>query len=139
MSKIETIIVAVALAVAGGIYLGRRLHHALASGRVVSRALTRGALCAAALTTLLALPIGLMALREPVVVRAGGLLGLEPGTVSGPIGQASMVVICLVLFGLQFWSTRGAGCLAFALQQRNDRPTAVPSSSSAGAPPASVS
>jgi hypothetical protein len=125
--------------VTGGVYLGRRLRHTLARGSVVWRTLTRGALCAASLTTLLALPVGLMALHEPIVLRAAGAFGLEAGTISGPVGQASMVVICLILFGLQFCSTRAAGFLTFGLQRGNGQPAAEPKAGSAGAPPASVS
>ncbi|HUV63584.1 MAG TPA: hypothetical protein VMW24_06765 [Sedimentisphaerales bacterium] len=114
-----------AVGVTGGVYLGRRLRHTRASGSVVSRTLTWGALCAASLTTLLALPVGLMALHEPVVLRVAGAFGLQAGTISGPIGQASMLMICLVLFGLQFYSTRAAGILAFGIQPHNGQPAAA--------------
>ena len=93
----------------GGVYLGRRLRHAQADLNMASRTLTSGALCTASLTAALALPIGLMALHEPIVVRAAGAFGLEPGTISGPAGQVWMVMICLALFALQFCSTRAAG------------------------------
>jgi hypothetical protein len=87
----------------------------------------------------LALPVGLMALHEPIVLRAAGAFGLEAGTISGPVGQASMVVICLILFGLQFCSTRVAGFLAFGLQREDGQPAAAANEGSAGAPPAAAS
>ena len=107
-----------AVGITGGVYLGRRLRHTQADRGVVSRTLTKGALCAASLTTVLALPIGLMALHEPVVVRAAGAFGLDPGTISGPAGQVSVLIICLALFALQLCSTRAAGALAFRPQHR---------------------
>ena len=106
--------------VTGGVYLGRRLRHTIATGSVVSRTLTRGALCTASLTTLLALPVGLMALHEPIVLHTAGAFGLEAKTISGTVGEASIIIICLVLFGLQFWATRWAGFLAFGSQQRKN-------------------
>jgi hypothetical protein len=87
------------------------------------RVLTRGALGAASLTALLALPFGLLALDEPNVLRAAGAFGLDARTVNGPTGQALMVAICVILFGLQFWATREVGFLAFGLQQRNGQTT----------------
>jgi hypothetical protein len=121
--------------VTGGVYLGRRLRHTHAGGSLVWRTLTRGALCAASLTTLLALPVALMALHKPIVLRAAGALGLKARTIIRPVGQASMVAVCLMLFGLQFWSTRAADFLAFGLQQRNGLPAKLPTADSAGAPP----
>jgi len=128
-----------AVGVTGGVYLGRRLRHGHADGRVVSRALSRGALFASALTALLALPIGLMALYEPIVLRAAGALGLEARTVCGPAGQAVIIIMCLTLFALQFCSTRAAGLLAFGHSRLIGQQTAAPNAGSADAPPASVS
>lgn len=125
-----------AVGVTGGIYLGRRLRHTPADGNAVACTLTRGALCAASLTTLLALPIGLLVLHEGIVLRAAGWLDLAAETVNGRVGQGSMVVICLGLFGLQFFSTRAAGNLAFGLRRRNDRSAAQGDAEPGGIPPA---
>ena len=114
--------------VMGGVYLGRRLHYGHAEKSEALILLNKVALGAASLTTGLALIIGLLALHEPIIVQAAGLVGLEPDTVNGPIGKAGMGFICLAIFIMQYYVTRAVGRLAYGLHHcgsRDDRGGAI--------------
>jgi hypothetical protein len=110
-----------AVGTVGGLYLGRRLRHGGADGAEVRRTLTRGALCAASLTALFTLPIGLLSLGEPLVLRAAAAFGFAEASVRGLPGQALAVAASAILFTLQFWTARAAGLLAFGSLSRSDR------------------
>ena len=104
------------LGILAGIYAGRRQHHAASEGAAVRRGLRRVAFFPALLTAGAALPIGLLALQERSVVELlGKVLGIAPGAARGATGVMLVCLLCVALFGAQYWCSLRAGGLAFRM------------------------
>ena len=104
-----------ALGILAGAYVGRKQRHLHPGSDMISQSLTRVSLLAASLTTALAVPIGFMALGEPITRQIEIGLGLTSGLLVSPVGWASVVVVCVVLFGLQYYCAKVAGRFAFRI------------------------
>ncbi len=101
----------IALGTLAGLYVGRKQYHAGASGDLFTISVRNVSLFTALVTGAEALPIGILALGEPITV-AGlqAIVGLDQFVTTG-----LMAVGCLVLMMVQFWCTRTAAALAFRL------------------------
>ena len=99
------------LGVLAGVYAARRARHAALNGAASARFFRRVAGFAAAVTSLEALPIGLLALRDQSVA---ALLRAElgfPVTAAGPAGVGLVLLACVALAVFQFYATRAAARL----------------------------
>ncbi len=99
-----------------GAYIGRRERLHRANEQQLRTVLSRTALLTSTLTTLAALPIAILGLREPVV---GSLFekcsGLDRHWLDGTLGYVLAGLFCLLLFAAQHQCTRKIGFLAFEL------------------------
>ena len=99
------------LGVLAGVYAARRARHAALDGAAAARFFRRTAGFAAAVTSLEALPIGLLALRDQSVA---ALLRAELGlrvTAAGPAGVGLVLLACVALAAFQFYASRAAARL----------------------------
>src|ERR1035441_9913591 len=105
------------LGIAAGIYTGRREHHRQADGMLAATTAHKVAIFAASVTTLAALPIGILALQteKGTLTWLENTLGLFRDSLQGGGGFILIGFLCLVLFVMQYWSTRMAGRLAFRI------------------------
>lgn len=98
-----------------GVYVGRRQYHHAASPTAARKAMRRVGAFTSVVTGLEALPIGLMSLKEGIVVRAiQAVTGLDQQTIAGPFGVAMVIVLCIVLMGLQTACTLAAARIAIS-------------------------
>jgi hypothetical protein len=106
-----------ALGVAAGIYAGRREHHRQADGALTATVFRRVAVFAASVTTVAALPIGILALQsEQRILRwLENTFDLNQNSLQGSGGFILIGLLCLLLFVMQYWSARMAGRLAFRI------------------------
>jgi hypothetical protein len=100
-----------ALGLLAGVYAGRRQVHN-PSDDIPGHGLRRVAFFAALLTAGAALPIGLLALHEQSVA---DLFRRSLGLSSWGAGVVVVCLLCLVLFGAQYWCSLGAGGLALRI------------------------
>jgi hypothetical protein len=105
------------LGIAAGVYIGRREHHRQADGVLAATTFHKAAFFAASVTTLAALPIGILALQsEQEILRwLENTLGLNPNSLQDGGGFCLVGFLCVLLFVMQYWSTRMAGRLAFRI------------------------
>ena len=104
-----------------GVYLGRRERHRPATRQALGQAARRGSLFTATVTAVEALPIGLMALDEGIVVgMLQAALRWSPQQIAGLQGSTLVMALCLVLAALQMWLTGTAAGIAFG------RPASTP-------------
>jgi hypothetical protein len=105
-----------AFGIFAGAYVGRRARHHRAKPAQLRTTLNRTALLTSSLTTVAALPMGILGLREPVV---GSLIqkccGLDRQWLDGTAGYVLVGLLCLLLFAAQHWCVRRIGVLAFDL------------------------
>ena len=100
-----------ALGLLAGAYAGRRQLHNPAADNA-GHGLRRAAFFAALMTAGAALPIGLLALREQSVTDLfQKILGIE----SWGAGVMVVCLLCIVLFGAQYWCSFIAGRLALRM------------------------
>ncbi|HAL60823.1 MAG TPA: hypothetical protein DCP08_00260 [Chloroflexi bacterium] len=106
----------IALGTLAGLYVGRKQHHAGASGDLFARSARNISIFTALVTGAEALPIGILALGERIIV-AGlrAIVGLDKFVTTDLMGVGLVGVGCLVLMAVQFWCTRTAAALAFRL------------------------
>ena len=98
-----------------GVYVGRRLHYAAEEEARFTRACGTVSRGTAAVTTMAALPIGWMALREGVVVQTlQRWLGWSPASIGHSPGMALVLALCLVLFVIQYTTTHAVARRAYA-------------------------
>jgi len=105
------------LGIAAGVYIGRREHHRRADGVLAATTFRRVAVFAASVTTLAALPIGILALQteKEILTWIENTFGLNRNSLQGGGGFILIGFLCLLLFVMQYWSTRMAGRLAFRI------------------------
>ena len=97
-----------------GLYVGRRQHHAGASTDVFASAARNASVFTALVTGVEALPIGLLALREGIVLETlRATAGLAPSAASGPLGVVLVITLSVLLVVIQFASTHTAAVIAF--------------------------
>lgn len=107
-----------ALGLLAGAYAGRRQIHN-PSDDIPGHGLRRVAFFAALLTAGAALPIGLLALHEQSVTELfRRILGIS----SMGAGVVVVCFLCMVLFGMQYWCSLGAGGLALRIGIRSAQP-----------------
>jgi hypothetical protein len=103
-----------ALGILAGTYIGRREHHHRANREPAGTALSRTALLTSSLTTLAALPIGILGLQEPLVGTVfEKCSGMDRQWLDGTAGYVLVGLFCLLLFAVQHWCSRKVGLLAF--------------------------
>ena len=105
------------LGIAAGVYIGRREHHRQADGVLAATIFHKVAFFAASVTTLAALPIGILALQteKGTLTWLENTLGLNPNSLQGGGGFILIGFLCLLLFVMQYGCTRLAGRLAFKI------------------------
>ena len=97
-----------------GFYVGRKRYHAGTDHDTFVKATRTASIFTALVTSAEALPIGILALDESMVVETiQAVTGLEHLVIHGPIGIGLVTLACVVLFVIQFWSTRTAAAFAF--------------------------
>jgi hypothetical protein len=108
-----------ALGLLAGAYAGRRQIHN-PSDDIPGHGLRRVAFFAALLTAGAALPIGLLALHEQSVAELfRRILGIS----SWGAGVMVVCLLCMVLFGAQYWCSLGAGGLALRVGISSAQPS----------------
>ena len=104
----------IVLGMLAGVYVGRRKLHARVSTDSFARAARNVSIFTALVTGIEQLPIGLMALREPVLLEClRARVGLEQSTLGSPVGIGLVGLACAALMAIQFWFTRFAARLSF--------------------------
>ena len=110
----------IALGVFAGVYVGRRGGHLHIDGISVLPILRKTALVTASITAMTALPIGILALREQDILRMlENLSGIDGASLRGPAGFALISMLCILLFLIQYWSSKKAGQLASNMGDRS--------------------
>ena len=106
-----------ALGVAAGVYIGRREYHNQADGVLAATTFHKVAIFAASVTTLAALLIGILALQteKGTLTWIENTFDLNRNSLQGGGGFILIGFLCVLLFVMQFWSTRMAGRLAFRI------------------------
>jgi hypothetical protein len=110
------------LGITAGVYIGRREHHRLADRELNATTFRRVAVFAASVTTLAALPIGILALQseQEILTWIENTFGLNRNSLQGGGGIVLVGFLCLLLFVMQYWCTRMAGRLAFRIGTGRD-------------------
>jgi len=104
----------IVLGMLAGVYVGRRQHNAGGSKELFPMTVRKVSVFTAFVTGLEALPIGLLALGEGMVVELlQQIVGLEESVIVGPVGIGLVGLLCVVLMAVQFWCTRTAAWFAF--------------------------
>lgn len=102
------------LGISAGIYMGRRESHVHNDWINAFPALRKTALIAASVTTLAALPIGILALNEQNILNMlENVSGLDQDSIQGFAGFILVGLLCVLLFLIQYWFSRKAGLIAF--------------------------
>jgi hypothetical protein len=103
-----------ALGTLAGVYVGRSARHVGLGAESFARAARRVGRFVALVTGLEALPIGVLALGEDWLVDLlGSIAGLDERVIVGPAGVGAIVVLCVLLAAIQFWSARASSRLAY--------------------------
>ena len=106
-----------ALGIIASIYMGRRERRTHFNLNEALPTLRKTALITAAVTTLAALPIGLLALNEQnILTMLETLSGCSQVSLRGYAGFALIGLLCLFLFILQYWFSNKAGQLVFKMK-----------------------
>jgi hypothetical protein len=101
-----------------GAYIGRRMRHAGATRAAFANAVRNVSILAAAVVSGAAFPIGLLALRERIVVQvAQAFVGVDVSALSVPSAVGLVGALCALLAVLQLVLTRLAAEAAFGLGQ----------------------
>jgi hypothetical protein len=108
------------LGVGAGIYVGRRESHRQIDRNQLAVALRRTAVLTSSITSVAALPVGILGLKElHVSALFEAWFGLDRNRLYGTAGFILVGLFCLLLFGVQYWCARKAGVLAFGLGPGN--------------------
>jgi len=105
------------LGIGAGIYVGRResYHHQVDRNQLTF-ALHRTAILTSSITSVAALPIGILGLKESHVAALFEVwFGLDRNRLYGTAGFILVGLFCLLLFVAQYWCARKAGVLAFRI------------------------
>ncbi len=105
----------IALGTLAGLYIGRKQHHAGASGDLFARTARNVSIFTALVTGTEAFPIGVLALGEQSVVASLRAIGLDQSATTGLRGVGLVSLACLALMAIQFWCAKSAAALAFRL------------------------
>jgi len=105
----------IALGTLAGLYVGRKQCHAGASRDLFARSARNVGIFTALVTGAEALPIGVLALGEPIIVAGLRAIALDQSLTTGLMGAGLLGVGCLVLMVVQFWCTKTAAALAFRI------------------------
>ena len=106
----------IALGILAGLYIGRKRLHEQAARDAFRKTAWKISLFTALVTGLEALPIGLLGLKEGMAMEmSGSVTGLSRMLVTGPVGIAIVIMLCLILMVIQFLCTRTAAKFAFGL------------------------
>ena len=105
------------LGIAAGIYIGRREHHRQADGVLATTTFHKVAFIAASVTTLAALPVGILALQteKGTLTWIENTFGFNRNSLQGGGGFILIGFLCVLLFVMQYCSTRMAERLAFRI------------------------
>jgi uncharacterized membrane protein len=104
------------LGIGAGIYVGRRESHHQVDRNQLAVTLRRAAVLTSSITTVAALPIGILGLKEQAVSALfEAWFGLDHTRLYGTAGFILVGLFCLLLFGAQYWCSRKAGTLAFGI------------------------
>jgi hypothetical protein len=102
------------LGTVAGMYVGRRAYHTAQSRGAFSKAAQRVGYFTALVTGVWALPIGILALDEEMVVGFfQSVVGWTPATISGPVGIGLVILFCFVLMTVQYWCALAGARLMF--------------------------
>jgi hypothetical protein len=105
----------IVLGALAGVYVGRRQHKAGGRREFFPRPARTVSVFTALVTGLEALPIGLLALSEGMVLELlEQIVGLEVSVITGTFGIGLVALLCVVLMVVQFWCTQTAAWLAFS-------------------------
>ena len=108
------------LGISAGVYVGRRESHCQADRNQLAVALRRTAVLTSSITSVAALPVGILGLKElHVSALFEAWFGLDRSRLYGTAGFILVGLFCLLLFGVQYWCARKAGVLAFGLGPGN--------------------
>jgi hypothetical protein len=109
----------IALGTIAGIYMGRRASHAHIDWINAVPTLRITALIAASVTAMAALPIGILALNEQDILKMlENLSGINQASLRGAAGFTLVVLLCVLLFLIQYWFSKKAGFLACNIGER---------------------
>ena len=104
------------LGIGAGIYVGRRESHRQADRNQLAVTLRRTAILTSSITSVAALPVGILGLKESHVSALFEVwFGLDRNRLYGTAGFILVGLFCLLLFGAQYWCIRKAGVLAFRI------------------------
>ena len=103
--------------IVGGVYIGRRELHRQADGALAAITFRKVAFFAASVTTMAALPIGILALQseQKTLTWIESIVGLNRNSLQGGGGFVLVGFLCFLLFVMALWCTRMAGRLAFRI------------------------
>ena len=102
-----------------GIYMGRRISHYSNEWINGALLLRKTALITAMVTTLAALPIGILALNDQDIVNMlGSLSAINQASLKGAGGFIIIAILCGILFLIQYWLSRKAGLLGLYMGRR---------------------
>jgi len=114
----------ITLGALAGLYVGRKQYHAGASRDLFARSARHVSLFTALVTGAEALPIGVLALDEQIIVAAlRAIVGPDQFVTTSLMGVGLVGVGCLALMVVQFWCTKTAAALAFRLGKRDRHPS----------------
>lgn len=117
------------LGIVAGAYVGRRECHRQADAHQLAAGLGKVAVLTSVMTTVAALPIGFLGLKEPVVCAwFEACSGLDRKWLHGTGGFLLLGLFCLLLFAAQYWCARMAGRVAFRIRCLPGRVAAAPNS-----------
>jgi hypothetical protein len=103
-----------------GIYMGRRARHYPNEWNTAFPYLSKTAFITASVTTIAALPIGILALNEQDNLRMlANLSGIRQISLQGVAGYTLIAFLCGFLFLIQYWFSKKAGVIAFNMGIRN--------------------
>jgi len=108
------------LGITAGVYMGRKESYVHGDQISVVSTLRKTAFMAAFVTTMGALPIGILALNEQDVLKMlENSSGLDRASLRGISGFTLIGLLCVLLFLMQFWFSKKAGLLAFHMGNGN--------------------
>ncbi len=106
----------IALGTLAGLYVGRKQYHSRASTEVFVRNIRNVSIFTTLVTGAEALPIGILARGEPIIVEIlQALWGLNQFATTDLNWLSLVTIVCLALSFIQFLCTRTAATLAFKI------------------------
>lgn len=107
-----------------GIYMGRRMSFVHADRITAVRVVRKTAFMTASVTVIGALPIGFLALKEQdILTMLEQLPGMSQSSLQGIVGFTTIIILCGLLFLIQYYLSKKAGLLIFNMSLREAKPT----------------